>query len=563
MVSTGCLPTHETFRFLVRGIHSCPTSDQLPWALRIISHVKKSRLSFDTTLLNMLVELFTDQGRTDDAAKVEKSYRTQGAGLASTVVKLERKYNDQLAEACRVDGTERALELLDTFRTRGFEPSHFTVLAMLGHSYRQEDLVLWEARLGVNSGPVVWSTMIRNALNARLPSSDRVSIALDLYKAAKARGKVGFLLAEPIVRALCSSTLTAPNEASLDQALVIYEDIKASRPSDSSDAQPTTTAQISLYNTLLRALAASSNKVKYFPRAIQVLQNMREDDLQGDGMTTASLTVLLMRSSSSFEEAFKVYQTIRTNPHVPLKAKFYSLVLHTFSELQFENRTVPPLDYYFHIVNDMRAAGYPLSVQVYTSVFRQIANLAGRIDHADPAQLEFRRALVTATRSAHHHLLVDASVTPDTPCLNQIMDTYQRAGSFIEARRVWDTLYLTGKADNTSISIIFDACGYAGAPRAAAEIYRKLREDGYTLNKNNWYAWLECLCRLGQLDEATRQVCMEMKTSPDGIAPDVECVRILVKFAHKDEAAREVLNRIQRFLPALWQNLPSSILRLP
>ena len=63
--------------------------------------------------------------------------------------------------------------------------------------------------------------------------------------------------------------------------------------------------------------------------------------------------------------------------------------------------------------------------------------------------------------------------------------------------------------------------------------FTSLRANGYGLNLRNWHAWLECLCRLGQLDDATRYFCLEMNSGPQRVSPDEQGARILLKFANQ------------------------------
>jgi len=68
---------------------------------------------------------------------------------------------------------------------------------------------------------------------------------------------------------------------------------------------------------------------------------------------------------------------------------------------------------------------------------------------------------------------------------------------------------------------------------------------------------------LGQLDDAARYFCLEMGRGPHGVSPDEQGARILLKFAKQHGVGDEVRMRIQRFLPALWEKLPSDIVQRP
>jgi len=106
------------------------------------------------------------------------------------------------------------------------------------------------------------------------------------------------------------------------------------------------------------------------------------------------------------------------------------------------------------------------------------------------------------------------------------------------------------------VSIILDGCGYAGQWQTATQICSKLLNDGYSFNLRTWHAWLECLCRLGKLDEAVKMVCLSMGKQ---VRPDVNTVKILFHFAKKTKQLHNVQVRIRRYLPDLYHSLPEDL----
>jgi pentatricopeptide repeat protein len=167
--------------------------------------------------------------------------------------------------------------------------------------------------------------------------------------------------------------------------------------------------------------------------------------------------------------------------------------------------------------------------------------------------------IATAIRRTHDHLTLDASVTPNAHVWTQLMDAYQRCGYFVDAYRVWDVMYLSGQYDSVSVTVILDGCGFAGARDVALKIWTKLHNDGYSFDQANWKAWLECLCRLGNLDEAVKLLCMEMGEGQKDVAPDETCVRIVLSFASAQNQQGEVRSRVRRYLPELWKTLPEDL----
>ena len=554
MRSQGRPPNNATYEFLVRKVFMS-SSHHFLWIVRIINRMSRAELQFDDTFLATLLEGFNGLGLPSQAARVEEIYRSRLSTPRQS--SRGRDFNMQLAQVFLTGGRGAAVELYRSLPGRDFRPSQATLISLLGDAYKSDDIVFWERTFGIKAGSQVWSKVIRNALLMRSPTA-----VLEIYRAAKGAGvSVDLPLADPVIRSLCSSSLQSPTDAALDLAIETFREIGVA-PSSSEARIPNIGPQVALFQTLLRALSTSPNKTKYMPVAIDLLEEMKRRGLS-DSVHVTSLVILLMRSASSFAEAFDAYKTVRQRTQISFQAKGYAAILHTFTTLKLDNRTIPPWDDYFQIVKDMQQDGAPVLPHLYTNMFRQMARMAARAKPSDPDSIPTLQKMVHTAREVQHLLSISAAVTLDTPFWNQLMDTYQRAGAFEDARRIWDRLFREGRVDAASVSIFFDACGYAGAGRTAVQVFAALRASGYKLNLRNWHAWLECLCRLGQLDDATRYFCLEMGSGPHGVPPDAEGARILIKFAYQRGVGDQVRMRIQRFLPALWEKLPSDVVRGP
>lgn len=156
-------------------------------------------------------------------------------------------------------------------------------------------------------------------------------------------------------------------------------------------------------------------------------------------------------------------------------------------------------------------------------------------------------------------ITVDASLVPDIAMWNQLMDSYQRAGCFQEAIQLWKTMFMARKFDHASVSIVTDACAFAGAHQIAVDIYKQLHAANFRLNRRNWVNWLECLCRLGKFDEALKFVCLQMGRDGKTVAPDVDVVRLLLKFAIAENQVGETRTKLKTYLPDLWASLPREL----
>ena len=555
MRSQGRPANNVTYKFLIRKVFMS-SSHHFLWTIRIINHISRAKLPFDDTLLGMMLEGFNGLGLPSQAARIEEIYRSRFLDHQQPIQgRRGQDFNMQLAQMFHTDGQAAAAQLYRSLRRQGFQPSQATLTSLLDDARRAEDVTFWEQTFEIKAGSRVWSKVIRNALLLGSPPT-----VLAIYRAARAGGvTMDLALAEPVIRSLCSSSLKSPTDAALDLAVKIYQEIEETPPSEARAAS--FGPQVALFQTLLRALSASANKTKYMPIAIDLLEEMKRRGLSESAHIT-SLVILLMRSASSFAEAFDAYKTVRERTRIPFQAKGYAAILHTFTTLKFDNRTVPPWQDYFQIVKDMQEDGSPVLPHLYTNMLRQMARMAARMKSSDADYIPSLQKIVHAARDVQNLLTVSTTMTTlDAPFWNQLMDTYQRAGAFEDARRVWDKLFHEGRADAASVSIIFDACGYARAGRTAVQVFASLRASGYKLNQRNWHAWLECLCRLGQLDDAARYFCLEMGSGPHGVPPDEQGARILLKFASQRGIGEEVRMRIQRFLPALWAKLPRDIVQ--
>ncbi|KAH9937285.1 uncharacterized protein B0H18DRAFT_1100530 [Fomitopsis serialis] len=419
----------------------------------------------------------------------------------------------------------------------GLRNTQRTLFALLSGRIDRQLLKYYEKALDFKADATVWAMLVCNA-STKLDAAATVAI----YTAALFNGiRPTNALLHPVLRALCSGSLRPPSEESIDHAIKLYKDFIEANPVSESvpvdgDAYDTaqnqvegspsaggvTTPDTAIYNTLLRALASSSNIKKYFPIALSLFEDLRSRGVAADAMTSTSLIVLLMRTSPTYEEAFRVYRTFGQSKDGKLRldGEGYNVVLNTFcNRVKLSDTRIPPAHLFFEIVKDMRAAGHPVSAKVYTLILKRLATLAIRTHIDVPAedrQAELAR-LAEQVKRVQEVLLLDP-LTPDTALWNQLMDTYQRAQCFEDAMAVWEILYRSSRLDNASVSVILDACSYANAYGIATKIWGKLIESRFPLNLHNWRTWLECLCRMGKIEEASKILCLEMGKGREHVA---------------------------------------------
>ncbi|EGN93148.1 hypothetical protein SERLA73DRAFT_190026, partial [Serpula lacrymans var. lacrymans S7.3] len=531
MHRSGRRPTNETFKILLAVLFQ--TAPHIKNFYEIIDAMQRARVPYDGVMANILYEGFAKHQLFEHAEEITSTYKERIGSIVRSQSRQTWEWDDKIIRQVGRKGVRPAVSLCLKLMDEGYTPSRHTLTVILKDSQNLEQLRYVEKNLGVEADLLHWSMLIGNAVRA-----GRVYTALSIYDEVKVTGlRIDTPLVHPIISALCHSTLKQPDDAAIDRALDIYKDL-VHATSDIDPTQPSTNDSLfhsrgpdaNVYNVLLKTLGSSSNVQKYYPIALSLLEDMQAREVTLDNpMAIAAVLTLLMRCSSSFTEAFDVYKRMcRRHIGPKLDAKAYAAVLNEFCKLSFGNESdLPSVWHYFEIVKDMRAAGNEISVEVYTILLRQLAVLASGMSD------QSKDNLLAAIRRVHNHLTLDPSVSPDTALWNQLMDTYQRAGCFAEAYRVWESVYVSGSFDHVSVNIILDACGFAGAWQTAMQICMNLSKLGFTFSQKNWNAWLECMCRLGKLNEAVKAACLEMGKDQKDVAPDIESVRILVSFASR------------------------------
>ncbi|KAF8216037.1 hypothetical protein K438DRAFT_1799964 [Mycena galopus ATCC 62051] len=558
MRRAGVRPTNETFSILIRCIIANATHAKLSISpdtfTAIIVDMKAHRLTADPTILSLMVDYYRDHGFLVIAENIRHNYAAQFPDIMTREEQQRDEWHKQLAAASHESGVEHALTLFRQLATKGCPATPATFRAILGVSKSVEDLLKVEKGLGVQAGASEYAVLVNNNVRVK-----QIRAALAVYEESKKSGIVPVAgLVGPLIRSLASGAQKKPivHNADLDTALSLYSDLDEAFPIPSSDSLEAAATDhsahsngpdIDIYTSLLRGLALCSNLQTAQPIAESLLSEMK---LRGINATTAiktSTLITLPQSSSDLTELG------------------YLAVLHAFSKLRHHP---DQLDYYLQIANDMRRAGFRINDRVYTDILKQFGETA-RSGNAEvknnPAHpkhtmpLHLLDDLLDATRHVHNLISLDKTIEPERIALNQLMDTYQRLHSFPEAYRVWEPLYLSGKYGPISVSIILDACGYAGEYEIAKRITDSLLSDNYVFSQHNWNTYVECLCRTNQFSDALEVICMRMGTFAQPVKPDISTLAIILKFADTRIQTNTILKQVRRNLPELWASLPANV----
>jgi pentatricopeptide repeat protein len=550
MQQSGCKPTNEALKIHIRALFM--SEIRLRDIGQAFDDALREGLSFDASVSALVYDGFVKLGRVHRAAQAQHLYKEK---FQETLPGRREQRHDMISAGVKRGGLDAAIALCRIFQDQGFRPNERTLTAVLRHSTRLADMRRAEDALGVRANVVHWSILITNSVRlGDLPD------ALFIYDQSREMGiRPDVAMVHPIINALCYPTLARPNEAAIDRALDLYHHLYHVMSESDSHANPSQSRHppaagpnAQVYTTLLRTLASSPNAPKYFPKALALLDDMESRKIAMENcISVASVTILLMRSSSNYADAVNVFKRISNSDNGPgLDDKGYIAILNAFCKLANGRDDISTsVRHYFEIVREMRRAGHSLTVEVYT-IFLQQLSMGKHLNRFD---------LLFSIREIHIHLVLDTSLSPDIALWNQLMDAYQRAGSFRHALTIWDTIFISNQYDNTSVSVILDACAFADSWSVATSICSKLFDEGSFFSQRNWNTWLECMCRLGKLDDAVKLMCLEMGKHQHDVSPDAESVRILFKFAQGTHQKADVQFYVKQYLPDLWESIPEAM----
>ncbi|KAF8514491.1 hypothetical protein JB92DRAFT_2919015 [Gautieria morchelliformis] len=459
--------------------------------------------------------------------------------------------------------------------------------------------------------------MRRDLLQAARAGNLRNSF--NIYLEIKKLARPDVEMADSLISALCWGTLQAPPRLQVFQALQVYKDLVEAEQRRADDGKgffdsrsiPTAEEQryyTRIYNTLLRALSAppsvksshrdlgSEVQEEYAKVSMEILAAMEARGLVPDNRAVCSVLLLRFRSARDHEEAYAFYKSLvvelevahsRGSNVVPsnspdsrptsgtpplLDLQGYRRVLNAFGKLSFPSAPVAPAPLWFAIGKDMRDRGHPVTIEDYTiylgniraqttspfSLQRTAIGLARSQD--EESRIE---GMLACVKQVHKQLALDVNVLPDATFMNTLANAYQYLGAFDDALNVFNTMWLSGRVDSVTPIIMFDACGHARRPREASLIWCKLVGRGWQFDKHTLDTWVECLCRLGNVEAACKFVCMYMGRDKAGYSskgdtrPDVQTCLILLKLSWVVGQNLDVKEKIRTHLPHIWKQLTS------
>lgn len=170
----------------------------------------------------------------------------------------------------------------------------------------------------------------------------------------------------------------------------------------------------------------------------------------------------------------------RRRPIIELDAMFYTTLISALTTTK--TTSMDPLDSALELFKDMRQLRIQPGLQTYTAML----HWCGRM--RDPEGLE----------QVHQLIKMDMALDPDVGIYNALMDGYNRTDQIDQVLYLWETMQHNA-FDNTTISIVLDACGHHDQLVRGQSIWAFLQKRRQAmLNTNNYNSYVEFLCRVGK-----------------------------------------------------------------
>lgn len=418
---------------------------------------------------------------------------------------------------------------------------------------------------------VVWAAAIQDLL-ARRP--DDLDTAMEIYETARERGiETDYHLARALLDPLCSAETPR-----MDQAFSVYSDFLgfSPQPNDLVDAKDKTPSDprdpTPIFSTLLSASARSTADDKA-PSSIRILNDMRARGVTLAPGAIASTYKVLASTSPDHQTAFNIYAHLYALNEHALDVHTFDTILSTFIKLSTPRSPFAPAHLYLEIMRDMRKANIRIGSHAITTLLKSYG-LQARQSRKSSSDTNYReqktKALLKSILELHTMIKLDPMITIDIPLLNSLMDAFARVGAYAEAFEVWDELVerrpretqihdqnpgMVEELYSPSMNIMLDACGFSGSLFRGKKAWNWATRWGLNRNKKNWDAYVECLCRCGQMEDAF-EVVTRMKSEEGVPRPSKETVELLVKFSWKNKNDFEsIKERVEEEFPGWWQEM--------
>ncbi|WFC98181.1 hypothetical protein MYAM1_000905 [Malassezia yamatoensis] len=293
-------------------------------------------------------------------------------------------------------------------------------------------------------------------------------------------------------------------------------------------------------------------------RALKLIKEMQH--LRLPCHATTSLIMQLWGICTTYTKAWDVYKSLRqigtwtTASYSHIIALCCRLKLYNSTENQSPSPV--PASFPLLLLGDMRNERMHPSTDTYTVVLNYYAKSPN--------------ATLSGVQATHELIKRDIRLEPDLILINALMNAYNHVNAPAQVLGIWDSLVVLCNntksiefLDDVSLVIVLDACGHAkllSAARRALDSAQQLEkrvQHGKILGKNVIDAWVECLARCGELNEA-----VEAAFSLQELA-DKKTVETLLRFAASAHVRRSISTkqwesirgRVRAKYPHLWDEV--------
>ena len=505
---------------------------------------------------------------------------------------------------------DKGLATITTMKEAGVSPNKITLETVLKAAAEGQLLDSVDAtRALIGQLEQITGTVIdHQGYTALLENASTFEEAAELYGDAQ---RDGVSSSSKMLRALIRLFPdTGSSAADIDTIKAAYSDLIASKLSQEGRS-PLGIFNADLYADLL--LFCAHPDVRDFRWAIQLLEEVRNNGLSffNSDFTNVQptthinlrtlparipasyiVTSLMKGATTNHSQAFKIYSWMwAIDPERIFSRSDWYDMISTFSTLEFPpleegKRSYVPQKVFFAFFEDMRSVGVPPYSGVYQAVLRYYAR-EGRVPSA--------RANQEAVRQIHDLIKMDQhTATPDIGLMNRLMFAYAKTGNIDGTFNVWRSVLVNRIApNNTSISIVLDAYGFAGprAHDALVELWQRMdMRAAPRLNAKNLDSYLEALGRMGKQADVAGVLFyyLEKQAEPDfyalkqqdpdgfqpqnyptrkkghGIEVGPHTVEVALKFIRSDgDLYHRTCQRLEAEYPQLWEQTRQVASSLP
>lgn len=307
---------------------------------------------------------------------------------------------------------------------------------------------------------------------------------------------------------------------------------------------------------LINAISNLPKNEKYTTFALKMMRHSHSVGLKIDSRSACAYLVMLIRSATSYGDALERYRSGHEQARHHISHKQYAKILNEYCTLQFANAacSYPPFNGCVAILNDMQETGHALANVHFSILVKYLTKIANSfIEMRDKdEQATLRKGCIDITDRVFAYIMCESTVYLNLVLLAQFMDVHSRLKNFDGVAKLWRMICADGMTHNASVSIVFDACGYNGEYEFAREVKAKFDRDGFVMNRNNWSSWLECLCRLGKIDEAVHELVERAPRDNEG-QPDSLSVRVILSFADKAKRRGTIQPQLRQHFPKFFE----------